>query len=90
MLRLKKSLHPHVLADPDDADPVKDDQNVEDVELASPFGAMRGRSTRSLPISWPFPLRDQSFTSLMADLHQARYKQSFSFSRYISLKGLLR
>ena len=75
MLRLKKSLHPHVLAD---HDAVEDDQNVEDVELTSPFGAMRGRSTRSLPISWPFPLRDQSFTSLMADLYSlSRYKQSF-------------
>ena len=68
MLRLKKSLHPHVLADPDDADDDAeddDDQYVEDAELTSPFGSMLGRSkkiwfnnrmTRGLPISWPFPL----------------------------------
>ena len=64
MLRLKKSLHPHVLADPDD-DTEDDDQYVEDAELTSPFGSMLGRSkkiwfnnrmTRGLPISWPFPL----------------------------------
>ena len=73
MLRLKKSHHPLILADPvdDDADIVEDDQ---DAELTSPFGARLGRSkkiwfndvmTQALPI----PPREQSSTSLRADLH---------------------
>ena len=72
MLRLKKSHHPLILADPvDDADIVEDDQ---DAELTSPFGARLGRSkkiwfndvmTQALPI----PPREQSSTSLRADLY---------------------
>ena len=73
MLRLKKSHHPLILADPvdDDADTGEDDQ---DAELTSPFGARLGRSkkiwfndvmTQALPI----PPREQSSTSLRADLY---------------------
>ena len=80
MLRLKKSHHPLILADPvDDADIVEDDQ---DAELTSPFGARLGRSkkiwfndimTQALPI----PPREQSSTSLRADLYKKNRPSSF-------------
>ena len=73
MLRLKKSLHPLILADPvDDADTVEDDQ---DVELTSPFGARLGRSKKIwfndiyTKYILPIPPREQSSTSLRADLY---------------------
>ena len=73
MLRLKKSHHPLILADPvDDADTVEDDQ---DAELTSPFGARLGRSKKIwlndiyTKYILPIPPREQSSTSLRADLY---------------------
>ena len=43
MLRLKKSLHPHVFKD---AVEDEEEENINDAELTSPFGSMLSRSTR--------------------------------------------